>query len=171
MKKNCIICLGNIKTKKSLTILRDTFETDCKCNYYYHNRCIKRWWNRNYRKSCPICRNYIYNSYLSRYLNEYSEFFSKIVNIMLFMFVKYLHFLKMLLITIFVLSPYNEFLHIFVILFTLISIIKSTIYGILIRLFIDVILLSFLLFNHKEFEIIYLFFKTGGLVLVGRLSI
>jgi len=77
MNNNCVICLNDIKTEKSRTILSKQFETDCKCNIYYHNRCIKRWWNKKYGvMKCPICRKDVFSGYVDKKTRQYFSFFA-----------------------------------------------------------------------------------------------
>lgn len=66
MNSDCIICLKNIKTTKSLIKLNKQFYTKCNCNFFYHNRCINTW--RKRRNNCPVCREVLYANILIRYL-------------------------------------------------------------------------------------------------------
>ena len=57
---DCPICLKEIRTNKSKTILKSEYITTCQCNYYYHLKCISKW--LKIKKICPICKRYIYNN-------------------------------------------------------------------------------------------------------------
>jgi len=57
---DCTICLKQIKTNKSKTILKNKYITTCQCNYYYHWKCISKW--IKIKKICPICKRYIYKN-------------------------------------------------------------------------------------------------------------
>jgi len=73
MEVTCTICLKHIKTKKSKTLLNEKFVTKCKCQYYYHNRCIKTWMKR--KKTCPTCRKTIFDNKYDMYKNSIKNFF------------------------------------------------------------------------------------------------
>jgi len=57
---DCTICLKQIITKKSKTILKNEYITTCQCDYYYHRRCISKWIKM--KKICPICKRYVYKN-------------------------------------------------------------------------------------------------------------
>jgi hypothetical protein len=73
MEEKCTICLKNIKTKSSKTLLNEKFVTKCKCKYYYHHRCIKTWMRR--KKSCPTCRKTIFDNKYDMYENSMKNFY------------------------------------------------------------------------------------------------
>jgi len=77
MEEKCTICLKNIKTKSSKTLLYEKFFTECKCKYYYHNRCIKTWMKR--KKTCPTCREAIFDNKYDKYKNSIKKSCWKII--------------------------------------------------------------------------------------------
>ncbi len=77
MEEKCTICLKNIKTKSSKTLLYEKFFTKCKCKYYYHNRCIKTWMKR--KKTCPTCREAIFDNKYDKYKNSIKKSCWKII--------------------------------------------------------------------------------------------
>jgi len=71
-EETCTICLKKIKTKSSKTLLNKKYVTKCKCKYYYHNRCIKTWMRR--KKTCPTCREIIFDNKYDMYKNSMKDF-------------------------------------------------------------------------------------------------
>ena len=57
---DCTICLKQIRTNKSKTILKNKYITTCQCYYYYHWRCISKW--IKIKNICPICKRYVYKN-------------------------------------------------------------------------------------------------------------
>jgi hypothetical protein len=88
MEVTCTICLKNIKTKKSKTLLNEKFSTKCKCKYHYHNRCIKTWMRR--KKTCPTCRETIFDNKYDMYKNSIKNFFWIII-VYYFKFILLIH--------------------------------------------------------------------------------
>jgi hypothetical protein len=88
MEEKCTICLKNIKTKSSKTLLTEKFATKCKCKYYYHNRCIKTWMRR--KKTCPTCRETIFDNKYDMYKNSIKNFFWIII-VYYFKFILLIH--------------------------------------------------------------------------------
>lgn len=88
MEVTCTICLKHIKTKKSKTLLNEKFSTKCKCKYYYHNRCIKTWMRR--KKTCPTCRETIFDNKYDMYKNSIKNFYLMII-IYYFKFILFIH--------------------------------------------------------------------------------
>lgn len=88
MKEKCTICLKKIKTKSSKTLLSEKFVTKCKCQYYYHNRCIKTWMRR--KKTCPTCRETIFDNKYDMYKNSMKNFYWMII-IYYFKFILFIH--------------------------------------------------------------------------------
>ena len=71
MSIECLICMKEIKTIKSKTIISNSYITDCKCNYYYHYGCISKW--LKIKRNCPICKNIILHSLSEYYLNKFKR--------------------------------------------------------------------------------------------------
>lgn len=88
MEEKCTICLKNIKTKSSKTLLNEKFVTKCKCKYYYHHRCIKTWMRR--KKSCPTCRKTLFDNKYDMYENSMKNFCWMII-IYYFKFILFIH--------------------------------------------------------------------------------
>ncbi len=88
MKEKCTICLKKIKTKSSKTLLSEKFVTKCKCQYYYHNRCINTWMRR--KKTCPTCRETIFDNKYDMYKNSMKNFYWMII-IYYFKFILFIH--------------------------------------------------------------------------------
>ena len=61
----CAICIRDIT--KNVINLNMNYVTNCKCHYYYHLRCIKKW--LNIKNICPICKKNIYKNRIY-YYNE-----------------------------------------------------------------------------------------------------
>jgi len=76
-ERQCTICLKNIKTQTSKTLLNEIYTTKCKCKYYYHNRCIKTWINQ--KKNCPICRYNVFNNNFEKCQNSMKNYFIQII--------------------------------------------------------------------------------------------
>ncbi len=72
MEEKCTICLKNIKTESSKTLLNKKFVTKCNCKYYYHERCIKTWIRR--KSTCPTCRKTIFDNKYDMYKNSMKNF-------------------------------------------------------------------------------------------------
>lgn len=48
---SCCICLDKIKSNEEIGQLP--------CEHYFHYKCIQEWFNTNYDKKCPLCKNEI----------------------------------------------------------------------------------------------------------------
>ena len=145
MKKQCIICLHGIKTRKSLTMIKEDYETGCECNYYYHNRCIKTWWNRKEYKTCPICRRGVFSCFSNK---KVSEYYVKLTVIILFC-LKYLKFIQYFLTTFFFLVFFDIYIYFMtLIIFFMIKVILKN--NILLGLTLGLMILTITYLSQKE---------------------
>jgi hypothetical protein len=57
--QNCFICYEYLEKNNCCPIELNTqgiYITQCKCNDFIHNKCLKLWLDINKNKRCPICR-------------------------------------------------------------------------------------------------------------------
>ncbi len=92
--QKCTICLKNIRTKKSLTLINESYYTKCNCLYYYHNRCLSTWIRR--KNICPICKFRLYdnrNNYILMYMrSQWDNTKETMYKIFLLITVNYINF-------------------------------------------------------------------------------
>jgi hypothetical protein len=74
----CIICYD--EKKGDIITLRDVYYTNCVCNSTYHQRCLYKWFDKNFEK-CPVCKSYIEIDYFKWMWDNFPQKYKEIVSI------------------------------------------------------------------------------------------